>query len=87
MTYKVVSVFLIHHIYFRNDNFGPVSLAHHLEVMDELVRRDKNRPSVIMWSTANEPSSNKKIAEAYFKYCFISIIMYQILASYKISIS
>jgi beta-glucuronidase len=35
--------------------------------MTELVRRDKNRPSVIMWSVANEPDSNKAIAENYFK--------------------
>ncbi|XP_041348152.1 beta-glucuronidase-like isoform X2 [Gigantopelta aegis] len=51
----------------KNDNFGPVSLAHHLEVMGELVRRDKNRPSVIIWSTANEPASSNKLSEAYFK--------------------
>ena len=48
------------------ENFGNVSLAHHLEVMEELVRRDKNRPAVIMWSVANEPSSNLDIALPYF---------------------
>ena len=36
--------------------------------MAELVRRDKNRPSVVMWSVANEPASSKPGAEAYFKY-------------------
>ncbi|KAK3595798.1 hypothetical protein CHS0354_025436 [Potamilus streckersoni] len=51
----------------RDENFGNVSLAHHLEVMEELVRRDKNRPSVIIWSVANEPATNKPIAEPYFK--------------------
>ncbi|XP_077867014.1 beta-glucuronidase-like [Saccoglossus kowalevskii] len=50
-----------------NENFSNKSLTHHLEVMDELVRRDKNRPSVIMWSVANEPASEYPQAEAYFK--------------------
>lgn len=51
----------------RSPNFGPRSLAHHLTVMNELLRRDKNRPSVVMWSVANEPSSNLPVAESYFK--------------------
>ncbi|XP_046840299.1 beta-glucuronidase-like [Xenia sp. Carnegie-2017] len=51
----------------ENLNFGAQSLSHHLEVMNEFVRRDKNRPSVVMWSVANEPSSNVHAAEAYFK--------------------
>uniref|UniRef100_A0A8D3BME5 Beta-glucuronidase n=1 Tax=Scophthalmus maximus TaxID=52904 RepID=A0A8D3BME5_SCOMX len=38
-------------------SFGNASLAHHLVVMDELVRRDKNHPSVVMWSVANEPAA------------------------------
>ncbi|XP_077995272.1 beta-glucuronidase-like [Glandiceps talaboti] len=49
------------------ENFSNKSLTHHLEVMDELVRRDKNRPAVIMWSVANEPNSAASQAEAYFK--------------------
>ena len=36
--------------------------------MTELVQRDKNRPSVVMWSVANEPSSQLAIAEPYFKW-------------------
>ncbi|KAL3858069.1 hypothetical protein ACJMK2_012684 [Sinanodonta woodiana] len=51
----------------KDENFGNVSLSHHLEVMEELVRRDKNHPSVIIWSIANEPATNKPIAEPYFK--------------------
>ena len=49
------------------DNFADETLAHHLEVMTELVQRDKNRPSVVMWSVANEPASELAIAEPYFK--------------------
>lgn len=48
-------------------SFGNESLRHHLEVMDELVRRDKNHPAVVMWSVANEPASALKPAAYYFK--------------------
>ncbi|CAD5120828.1 DgyrCDS9382 [Dimorphilus gyrociliatus] len=48
-------------------NMGPENLKHHLDVMKELVRRDKNRPSVIIWSVANEPQSNYDEARDYFK--------------------
>uniref|UniRef100_A0A8D3BR16 Beta-glucuronidase n=1 Tax=Scophthalmus maximus TaxID=52904 RepID=A0A8D3BR16_SCOMX len=48
-------------------SFGNASLAHHLVVMDELVRRDKNHPSVVMWSVANEPAAEMPPAELYFK--------------------
>ncbi|KAK7087444.1 beta-glucuronidase-like [Littorina saxatilis] len=51
----------------RPENFGPVSLAHHKAVMAEMVQRDKNRPSVCMWSVANEPASQLPQAENYFK--------------------
>ncbi|KAL7987059.1 hypothetical protein Chor_005978 [Crotalus horridus] len=48
-------------------NFGNQSLQHHLVVMEEMIRRDKNRPSVVMWSVANEPSSELPVAAYYFK--------------------
>ncbi|XP_061596101.1 beta-glucuronidase [Cololabis saira] len=48
-------------------SFGNASLAHHLVVMDELVGRDKNHPSVVMWSVANEPAAEMPPAEVYFK--------------------
>ena len=32
-------------------------LAHHLKVMTEIVNRDQNHPSVVMWSVGNEPKS------------------------------
>jgi len=38
----------------------------HEEVLKELVRRDKNRPSVLMWSLANEPRSYQRMAAHYF---------------------
>ncbi|KAK6179765.1 hypothetical protein SNE40_012050 [Patella caerulea] len=42
-------------------------LNHHLEVMSEMYRRDKNRPSVCMWSVANEPDSDSANSVNYFK--------------------
>ena len=50
----------------RDENFSQESLNHHLEVMEELVRRDKNRPSAIIWSVANEPNSANPLADHYF---------------------
>ncbi|XP_004439552.1 PREDICTED: beta-glucuronidase isoform X1 [Ceratotherium simum simum] len=48
-------------------SYSNVSLQHHLVVMEELVRRDKNHPAVVMWSVANEPASVLKPAAYYFK--------------------
>ncbi|XP_044532309.1 beta-glucuronidase [Gracilinanus agilis] len=49
------------------ESFGNISLNHHLQVMEELVQRDKNHPSVVMWSVANEPASWLPPAAFYFK--------------------
>lgn len=42
------------------------TLAHHLQVMRELVQRDKNHPCVVMWSVANEPIVNETKSGEYF---------------------
>uniref|UniRef100_A0A8C4QUB0 Beta-glucuronidase n=1 Tax=Eptatretus burgeri TaxID=7764 RepID=A0A8C4QUB0_EPTBU len=49
------------------DNFGKRSLEQHLTALRELINRDRNHPSVIMWSLANEPASNLPVAESYFR--------------------
>lgn len=49
------------------ENFSLILLARHKESISELIRRDKNRPSVIAWSIANEPRTQLYEAEAYFK--------------------
>ncbi|XP_014777628.2 beta-glucuronidase [Octopus bimaculoides] len=51
----------------EKNNMEEANLIHHKNVMLELVDRDKNRPSVIIWSVANEPSSYLPKAEGYFK--------------------
>ena len=43
------------------------TLRAHLDVMGELVMRDKNRACVVMWSVANEPDSEASGAGTYFK--------------------
>lgn len=47
--------------------FDEALMNKHISVMQELVRRDKNRPSVIMWSVGNEPKSNEAAAKNYFR--------------------
>jgi beta-glucuronidase len=42
----------------------------HAQVIRELVDRDKNRPSVVLWSIANEPESDTEGAERYFEPLF-----------------
>jgi beta-glucuronidase len=41
--------------------------AAHLRAIEELVARDKNHPSVVMWSIANEPDSARPEARTYFE--------------------
>jgi beta-glucuronidase len=42
----------------------------HAQAIRELVARDKNHPSVVLWSIANEPKSDTEGAENYFKPLF-----------------
>jgi beta-glucuronidase len=42
-------------------------MKHHIQVLSELVERDKNRPSVVMWSLANEPWSQDPSCRPYFR--------------------
>ena len=42
----------------------------HAQAIRELVARDKNHPSVVLWSVANEPESDTEQAEQYFRPLF-----------------
>jgi beta-glucuronidase len=42
----------------------------HAQAIRELVARDKNHPSVVLWSIANEPESDTEEAESYFRPLF-----------------
>ena len=39
----------------------------HAQAIRELIARDKNHPSVVLWSIANEPESDTEGAEDYFR--------------------
>ena len=43
---------------------------HHLDVLHDLILRDRNHPCVIIWSVANEPASEEPGAYDYFKPLF-----------------
>lgn len=43
------------------------TLEAHLTVLAELVERDRNYPSVVMWSVANEATTNRPESIPYFK--------------------
>jgi len=42
----------------------------HAQAIRELIARDKNHPSVVLWSIANEPESETEAAEDYFRPLF-----------------
>ncbi|CAB5632711.1 beta-glucuronidase [Citrobacter werkmanii] len=44
----------------------------HLQAIRELIARDKNHPSVVMWSIANEPDTRPEGAREYFEPLAIS---------------
>ncbi|KAH8283559.1 hypothetical protein KR018_006459, partial [Drosophila ironensis] len=49
------------------DIFEPQLLENHMSSLEQLIHRDRNHPSVIAWSVANEPRSTKKEALLYFQ--------------------
>ncbi|XP_047099076.1 beta-glucuronidase-like [Schistocerca piceifrons] len=51
----------------NTENYSPALLQKHKDSLTELIRRDKNRPSVIMWSVANEARTQLFAAESYFR--------------------
>ncbi|WP_030437445.1 beta-glucuronidase [Actinoplanes subtropicus] len=52
---------------FSPETFGDETRAAHARAVTELIARDKNHPSVVMWSLANEPASNEDGAREYFQ--------------------
>ncbi|CAI4224312.1 unnamed protein product [Auanema sp. JU1783] len=41
--------------------------ALHMNMVKDMINRDRNHPSVIMWSIANEPHTEKDVSRNYFK--------------------
>ncbi|QLH19528.1 beta-glucuronidase [Streptomyces sp. Rer75] len=52
---------------FAPENFGGPTHDVHAQHLRELIERDKNHPSVVMWCLANEPASNEDGAREYFE--------------------
>ncbi|WP_075736764.1 beta-glucuronidase [Streptomyces acidiscabies] len=52
---------------FSPDTVNDTTRAAHAQAIRELIARDKNHPSVVMWSIANEPASNEEGAREYFE--------------------
>lgn len=52
---------------FSPETFNHETQAAHAQHIRELIARDKNHPSVVMWSIANEPASNEDGAREYFE--------------------
>ena len=52
---------------FAAENINDDTQSTHAQAIRELVARDKNHPSVVMWSITNEPASNEPGAREYFE--------------------
>jgi beta-glucuronidase len=55
---------------FSEETIGAAAQRNHRRAVEELVARDKNHPSVVLWSLANEPESHTPEARAYFEPLF-----------------
>jgi beta-glucuronidase len=55
---------------FSEDNINANSQAALASQIRELIKRDKNHPSVIAWSITNEPASQEDGADSYFEPLF-----------------
>jgi beta-glucuronidase len=55
---------------FSPDTANDATQAVHAQAIRELIARDKNHPSVVLWSIANEPESETQEAEDYFRPLF-----------------
>lgn len=55
---------------FSPETIGEGTQRTHVQAIRELVARDKNHPSVVLWSLANEPESDTEAARTYFEPLF-----------------
>uniref|UniRef100_T1E1Y9 Beta-glucuronidase n=1 Tax=Psorophora albipes TaxID=869069 RepID=T1E1Y9_9DIPT len=49
------------------ENYSQILLEKHKSSIEQLIHRDRNHPSVVMWSIANEPRTGLYAADAYFE--------------------
>lgn len=55
---------------FSPETVNDISRGVHAQAIRELVARDKNHPSVVLWSIANEPESSTPASRTYFEPLF-----------------
>jgi beta-glucuronidase len=55
---------------FSPETIGDAARHVHAQAIRELVARDKNHPSVVLWSIANEPEADTDASVAYFEPLF-----------------
>jgi beta-glucuronidase len=55
---------------FSADTANDATREVHAQAIRDLIARDKNHPSVVLWSIANEPESDTEAAENYFRPLF-----------------
>ncbi len=55
---------------FSDETVNDVTQAVHRQAIAELIARDKNHPSVVLWSIANEPESDTPESKEYFTPLF-----------------
>jgi len=55
---------------FTEETIGTATQKAHRQAIEELIQRDKNHPSVVLWSLANEPESHTDESFAYFEPLF-----------------
>jgi beta-glucuronidase len=55
---------------YSEDTIGTATQLVHRRAIEELIARDKNHPSVVLWSLANEPESHTEAGRTYFEPLF-----------------
>jgi beta-glucuronidase len=55
---------------YTEETIGSATQLVHRQAIEELIARDKNHPSVVLWSLANEPESHTDSARTYFEPLF-----------------
>ncbi|WP_312171019.1 beta-glucuronidase [Microbacterium sp.] len=58
------------YVTFTDETINARTQQVHAQAIRELIARDKNHPSVVLWSIANEPESETEAAEEYFAPLF-----------------
>lgn len=58
------------YVTYSDDTINATTQEVHAQAIRELIARDKNHPSVVLWSIANEPESETDAAVAYFEPLF-----------------